>query len=130
MMATIYGCATLTIVALTGKDSNAGLPGISVPRPAQVRETVNGHKLFTISPDIESEIERSMWATRAWTVQEELLSRRMLHFTESQVGFSCLLGSVREDADMATALKDYLPLHPTLSMAQMALRAPSVSSKL
>jgi hypothetical protein len=129
-MATIYGCATLTIVALTGKDSNAGLPGISALRPAQVRETVNGHKLFTTSPDIQSEIERSMWATRAWTLQEELLSRRMLHFTESQVDFSCLLGSVWEGVDMATAPKDYLPLHPTLPMAQIALRAPSVSSKL
>jgi hypothetical protein len=46
MMATIYGCATLTIVALTGANSNAGLSDISVSRPAQATETIDGEALF------------------------------------------------------------------------------------
>jgi hypothetical protein len=93
-MATIYGCATLTIVALTGANSNAGLPGTSVSRPAQVTETIDGHALFTIPQYVSLDREMSGWSTRAWTMQEELLSHRMLQFTESQVDFSCLRGSV------------------------------------
>jgi hypothetical protein len=46
MMATIYGCATLTIVTLTGANSNAGLSDISVSRPAQATETIDGEALF------------------------------------------------------------------------------------
>ncbi|KAF2735816.1 HET-domain-containing protein [Polyplosphaeria fusca] len=101
MMATIYGCATVTIVALTGEDSNAGLSGVSLPRPVHMNEIVNGHRLFTIPPNIGSEIDRSKWSSRAWTLQEELISRRRLHFAESQVEFSCMLGSVWEVTRMA-----------------------------
>ncbi|KAH7393000.1 heterokaryon incompatibility protein-domain-containing protein [Pyrenochaeta sp. MPI-SDFR-AT-0127] len=122
LMATIYGCATLTIVALTGKNSNAGLPGISVPRPSQVMETIDGHKLFTIPQYISLDKEMSEWSTRAWTLQEELLSRRLLLFTESQVDFSCLLGSVWEGMDTTTAFKEYIPKHPTQVLAHTITR--------
>lgn len=122
MMATIYGYAALTIVALTGQDSNAGLSGLSVPRPMQVKEEVNGHVLFTVPPDVDSEIERSTWSSRAWTLQEELISRRRLHFTECQVEFSCLLGSVWEGADMATFPKDYVAQQSGAPVIQMALQ--------
>lgn len=61
------------------------------------------------------------------TLQEELLSRRMLQFTESQVEFSCLLGSVWEGMDTTTAFKDYRPKHPTQLLAHTITRAPSVS---
>jgi hypothetical protein len=67
MMATIYGCATVTIVALHGTNSNAGLPGVSVPRPAQVAEEIDGHTLLTIPQDIFVAREDAGWSTRAWT---------------------------------------------------------------
>lgn len=31
----------------------------------------------------------SRWITRAWTYEEQLLSRRLLYFTETQVSFQC-----------------------------------------
>lgn len=43
MMATIYGCATLTIIAMTDNSANAGPAGVSVPRPTQVKETIDGY---------------------------------------------------------------------------------------
>jgi len=96
MMATIYGSATLTIVALTGKNSNAGLAGVSVPRPHQISETIDGHKLFTVPQYISVDRKVSNWSTRAWTLQEELLSLRLLQFTESQVEFNCSVDSFWE----------------------------------
>ncbi|KAF2624062.1 hypothetical protein BU25DRAFT_424446 [Macroventuria anomochaeta] len=83
-MATIYGCATLTIIAPTGKRANPGLAGVSVPRPTQVKKTIEGYNFFTIPPEILVERTATDWSTRAWTLQEEVLSMRVLHFTESQ----------------------------------------------
>jgi len=129
MMATIYGCATLTIVALTGRDSNAGLPGVSVPRPIQVKETIDGYTLFTIPQHIPSDRETSVWSTRAWTLQEELLSSRLLLFTGSEVYFNCGLRSAWEGMD-TTAIKDDSPRHPAYSMIHMVTRTQPVSLSL
>jgi hypothetical protein len=127
MMATIYGCATVTIVALTGKDSNAGLAGVSVSRPVQIKETIDGHTFFTVPRFISVEREQSIWSSRAWTLQEEVLSQRIFQFTESQVDFTCLLGSISEGLDTDTASKEYQPQHPTTSMIHMITRVQSVS---
>lgn len=46
MVATIRGCVTLTVIALTGKSANAGLAGVLILRPAQIRETIKGYSFF------------------------------------------------------------------------------------
>ncbi|KAK3324957.1 heterokaryon incompatibility protein-domain-containing protein [Apodospora peruviana] len=107
MMDLIYGCATLTIVALSGKDSNAGLAGV---RPAhrrtkQVRETIGGRKFFTVPPTVGAEREASVWDKRAWTLQESLLSRRKLAFTDTQINFECLGHSVVDAFDFETMMQ-------------------------
>ncbi|KAH7087302.1 heterokaryon incompatibility protein-domain-containing protein [Paraphoma chrysanthemicola] len=59
MMATIYGCATVTMVALTGTNANAGLAGVSVSRPHQIVETIEEHQVFTVPQYISAEREAS-----------------------------------------------------------------------
>lgn len=116
MMSTIYGCSTITIIALTGKHANAGLPGISVPRLTQVKENIDGCTLFTSPQHITLEIQAAIWSGRAWTLQEELMSKRSLIFTQSQVVFRCLDSQIEEGLDVATIHpNDYPQRHPAIS---------------
>lgn len=129
MMATIYGCATLTIIALTGKNANAGLAGVSTRRPTQVREIIDGYRLFTIPQEISVERSTVQWSTRAWTLQEEVLSMRIIQFAENQVDFSCLMGSVWEGTDPDTGFKGDWSQHSAQPLLRMITRPEFVSTR-
>lgn len=129
MMATIYGCATLTIIALTGNSADAGLAGVSVPRPTQLKETIDGYRFFTIPQEILVERATATWSTRAWTLQEEVLSMRVLQFTESQVDFSCLMGSVWEGTDLDTGFKGGWTQHSAQPLMRLITRPELVSTR-
>jgi hypothetical protein len=129
MMATIYGCATLTIIALTGNSADAGLAGVSVPRPSQLKETIDGYRFFTIPQDILVERATATWSTQAWTLQEEVLSMRVLQFTESQVDFSCLMGSVWEGTDPDTGFKGGWTQHSAQPLMRLITRPELVSTR-
>ncbi|KAM3073192.1 hypothetical protein ACMFMG_008904 [Clarireedia jacksonii] len=86
MMATIYDCATVTLVAET--------------------ENIGGCVLFTVPQEYKLEAKESTWSHRAWTMQEELLSRRLLRFHQSQVLFDCVIGHLEEGMDTTTFFKD------------------------
>lgn len=85
----VYAEAELTIIA-TGNDHATGLFGIS-------RERSLLHKCvylddFTITTFFDqtwSFVKRSPWATRGWTFQESLLSKRRVFFAEDQVLWDC-----------------------------------------
>lgn len=91
-MGSIYSRATLTIVAAAGDNANAGLPGVR-PKSRNAQQVVlrtPDHNLITvIDGPAYGGVGTSAWATRAWTMQERLLSRRRLIFTESQVYWQC-----------------------------------------
>jgi hypothetical protein len=129
MMATIYGCATLTIIALTGNSADAGLAGVSVPRPSQLKETIDGYRFFTIPQDILVERATATWSTQAWTLQEEVLSMRVLQFTESQVDFSCLMGSVWEGTDPDTGFKGGWTQRSAQPLMRLITRPELVSTR-
>lgn len=104
MMDLIYGCASLTLVAMSGDDSNAGLVGVSNPRTSQLKETIhdkdgNKYEFYTIPPSPLAEKDASTWDTRAWTFQESLLSRRKLCFTGTQIYFQCQRWGILECID-------------------------------
>lgn len=87
----IYRGAELTIIAAAGEDPSFGLPGISSSdRTPQPTIRVKGHVLVSSLPDPAEEMRSSKWASRGWTYQEGLLSRRRLVFTKSQVLFQCM----------------------------------------
>lgn len=92
----IYRCAALTIIAASGADANAGLIGVN-PGSRNIQSlvgTVEGVALMRIDP--EPEIDRTPWATRVWTYQEEQLSTRALVFAHSRVYYQCKESSYSE----------------------------------
>ncbi|KAF5705999.1 hypothetical protein FGLOB1_7672 [Fusarium globosum] len=89
LMHLIYYCATITIFAVAGPRSDYGIPGISKPRVGSTRERINGKELVVVPPQIMSEIKSSVWQTRAWTWQEDVLSTRKLYLTETQWILQC-----------------------------------------
>ncbi|KAG5978478.1 hypothetical protein E4U55_006167 [Claviceps digitariae] len=89
VMGEIYSRASLTLIVAAEDDTLTGIAGLSMPREHQLSLRVN-NALYTTSlvrPDLE--VASSKWASRAWTFQEGLLSRRRLIFTPSQVYFQC-----------------------------------------
>ncbi len=101
-MDAVYSCAEVTIVA-AGPESHAdaGLVGVSVPRVAsQPCVTVGGLRFIAGAPgrvDARKDTDVPTWAQRAWTFQEQALSRRLVYFTPYQVVWYCERGVTAED---------------------------------
>jgi hypothetical protein len=88
----IYEGAVLTIIAMSGRDSEAGLAGVSTPLtgwPQTAVETSHGKLLVTEVQSIRSVFRDSGWNTRAWTLQEGTLSRRCLCFARNTYFLWC-----------------------------------------
>ncbi len=90
-MHNIYRGAEITIIAVAGTDPHYGLPGVhpNRPRMPQVKISFRGHNLLSTGRGLRFLLEQSEWARRGWTLQEGLLSRRRLLFTDEQVFFEC-----------------------------------------
>ncbi|KAH9218198.1 heterokaryon incompatibility protein-domain-containing protein [Leptodontidium sp. 2 PMI_412] len=87
-MADIYGNSCLTIVALTGSDSDSPLPGISTPRPQRI-SVVHGMPFSFHLSGLTQTAHDQRYETRGWTFQERLISRRCLYFCDRQVYLEC-----------------------------------------
>lgn len=86
----IYQCASITIAATSGTHSDAGLPGInSQARRPQCCATVEDRDLVTTQRQLLSPIDYSPWSQRGWTLQENILSKRVLFFTDAVTIFRC-----------------------------------------
>ncbi|KAJ0162166.1 hypothetical protein CTA2_5019 [Colletotrichum tanaceti] len=110
----IFGHAAVVIVASSGKDSEAGLAGITTPRdPGQMAREVRPE--VNVLLPVEYDESYGKWDTRAWTLQEKLLSKRMLVFGTNHVSFHCRHGILREDMP-ATHAGNGPPPIPSLSM--------------
>lgn len=86
----IYANAELTIVAAAGADETYGLPGVGKrARTHQNTVKLGDWRIISTMQDPHLTIERSRWASRGWTFQEGVLSRRRLVFTDEQMYFEC-----------------------------------------
>jgi hypothetical protein len=96
-MDAIYQGSYLTIVAIEGDNPNFGLPGVSNRRqhPFYRNSFECAGAQFGIVPGFVPSTK--IWNTRAWTLQEALLSGRLLVFNEAYVSFYCGGGGKRED---------------------------------
>ncbi|KAK4449690.1 heterokaryon incompatibility protein-domain-containing protein [Podospora aff. communis PSN243] len=98
-MASIYGNATLTIVAAQGCSADHGLhgiPGVSKPRSfhQEFFGTASG-RTFVHCPDLWA--PHSHWIRRGWTHQESLFSVRKLMFVGNSIEWQCHYAIFRED---------------------------------
>ena len=121
-MGSIYSKATLTIVAASGDDANAGLPGVQAKSRNAQQVIIRTPSLNLISvidgPDYGG-VRTSAWATRAWTMQERLLSRRRLIFTENQVYWQCREAVCLEETVLeGTPPQEFRRGHPPGSTAK------------
>jgi hypothetical protein len=93
----IYSNAELTIIAVAGRDASYGLPGINgTQRRYQPRLKHGNHLLLSTLSHPRFLVEHSKWATRGWTFQEGVLSKRRLFFTDEQIVFDCNTGHCAE----------------------------------
>ncbi len=96
---TIYANAFLTVIAGTGSDHDAGLPGVQ-PNSRVIEQEVEkcGSNLrLMLTYLAEDYIRTSEWDTRGWTFQERLLSRRCLLFVNGRIYFQCRQTTFCED---------------------------------
>jgi hypothetical protein len=105
-MDSIYGCALITIVAASGTDAHSGLPGVRSlsPRQARVPFVINGMSMLETcdapgwhDSRLNSRAVQPQWATRGWTFQERLFSKRTLTFRPEQAFWECGKGTWCED---------------------------------
>jgi hypothetical protein len=86
----IYSQAYFTIASLDGSNSNSGLPGVSRNFETERVAGRMAKASFIGQPPILSRVLPStIYETRGWTLQERMLSRRCLYFTEKAVYAYC-----------------------------------------
>ncbi|KAH6962994.1 heterokaryon incompatibility protein-domain-containing protein [Fusarium avenaceum] len=102
----IYREADLTIVAAAGQGPDHGLPGISTPRSKapSVDVRIGSHRIVSTGKSAEEALRGTVWASRAWTYQEGLVSRRKLIFTDEQIYLHCMQREFRETIEQDFSL--------------------------
>ncbi|KAM0158447.1 hypothetical protein ACHAPG_004125 [Botrytis cinerea] len=112
-MGNVYGNAALCICATSGINSKSGFlppyPSLqpSVKLPFHPMNNEPGSYILFSQDLYESQNQfpidwvwdihqRSIWNTRAWTLQERVLSPRILHFTCGRMYFECAKGFFME----------------------------------
>lgn len=97
----IYGGAFLTLVAADSSNANSGLLGLRSGSRSlrQIHQQVWPELILTISTPSPVDPAGSVWASRGWTCQEQILSRRLLIFQHGQVFWQCPSCFLCEDID-------------------------------
>lgn len=101
-MAAVYQNSYLTLIAHSSRDATDGLPGVgSRPRTTSQRvfylQGLRFVDAFSIPPDGTTSYA---WDSRAWTYQEECLSRRRLYLTDEGANFQCRKWNVHDEMDL------------------------------
>jgi hypothetical protein len=91
IMDLIYERAYVTILAAEGNSAEAGLPGVGLT-PRLVQQNVvplkPGLSIMCVE-SLDRHLNRSYWASRGWTFQEQYLSRRTIAFVGGLTFFRC-----------------------------------------
>ncbi|KAG9247580.1 heterokaryon incompatibility protein-domain-containing protein [Calycina marina] len=95
----VYAKAVFTIVPADSESSMMGIAGVREHTRSTKQDTVLvGPGVRLITPvNIPQNLEDSVWETRAWTLQEKLLSRLLLVFQEGHMFWHCRNAIAHED---------------------------------
>jgi len=122
----IYSSATLTVAAASGDTADAYLAGMtSNPREfCQHIEKIQGIHLANRPATFAQAIDESVWNSRAWTLQERLLSPRVLFIGKQRCFFSCQHGQdvfIESDDVVESGLgRKYMPQVAKVYVTMMA----------
>ncbi|KAF2398537.1 HET-domain-containing protein, partial [Trichodelitschia bisporula] len=116
-MATVYSGATLTLASTSSASSAGGL--FHTRSPLSLRPCIIGYSSLTAllpstiiaRPDditaFTHSIDQSILNTRAWVLQERLLSRRIAHFATNMLAWECASRSASELSTRGYVFKRY-----------------------
>ncbi|KAH8776319.1 heterokaryon incompatibility protein-domain-containing protein [Diaporthe sp. PMI_573] len=131
-MGNIYGAAVLTLVAAQGDHANAGLIGLETGTRElkQITQEVWPDLILTASIDSPGHPADSVWASRGWTCQEQVISKRLLLFMHGQVMWQCPTCYLCEDTAAFNKVEPPERLHqlPTKKQDPPSLRPTSIHS--
>ncbi|KAF5236798.1 hypothetical protein FANTH_11119 [Fusarium anthophilum] len=91
VMDLIYERSLLTIIAASGNDADAGLPGVRARSRPALKQTIEVKPGISLGLYMEMStlLNASPYSSRGWTFQEQTLSRRALYFLDNKVFFQC-----------------------------------------
>jgi hypothetical protein len=132
-MHAIYQMSFVTIIAAAGINANAGLPGLQSgtrfveQEEVVIQEPTDGDPGISLMTTLFAQrdagdhyLAHTTWNSRGWTMQERVLSRRVLVFTEEQVYFACNKGTFCEESYLEFPHFDYGRFHTTAEELDLA----------
>lgn len=89
-MWSIYRGAWITLIASSGDSADKGLPRMSRKEVfPQIQCKIKGKTLVGLMPTLSQQNWQCPWGTRAWTLQEGLLTPRCLYISDHQAYYDC-----------------------------------------
>lgn len=107
----IFSSAYVTLVCLDGQNADWGLPGVSRPLLQSHQPSISlaaGRLMATFVFSVWQTNGTSIWDTRAWTLQERLLSPRCILFGKSYVAMACQKEYFHDSMDLVDNARTWL----------------------
>jgi hypothetical protein len=90
-MESVYASAYCTIAATSAVDSNAGFLKRNANSKYVYAQDALDHRFYVCTDidDFDNDVGKARLNTRAWVMQERVLSRRTIHFSANQAYWEC-----------------------------------------